>query len=176
MFDKKMDQAVEGGEAGTLPWYQVKFTWLVFALPLSAVIAGLTTAWIAFNGADALVKDNYYKDGLAINRNLEKVQLAKKLGVSVTLNFDKGKQALVVSLDQGRAVPADSLSMYFIHPTLAERDFQLKARVNISQTTFYLPLPLNLSGNWQVNIVPSHEQWQLQSQWNTIQENNQLVL
>ncbi|HRJ64128.1 MAG TPA: FixH family protein, partial [Brevundimonas sp.] len=38
--------------------------------PGLVVIAGVVTAWIAFSGADGLVADDYYKQGLGINRTI----------------------------------------------------------------------------------------------------------
>ncbi|MDX2349593.1 MAG: FixH family protein, partial [Porticoccus sp.] len=43
----------------TKPWYRQFWPWFLMALPGSVVIAGLTTVYIAFNGADTLVNDNY---------------------------------------------------------------------------------------------------------------------
>ena len=38
------------------PWWRTPFMYLVLALPLSAVVAGTTTAVIAIRGADEVVK------------------------------------------------------------------------------------------------------------------------
>ena len=39
--------ASAGRPAGPTPWYRQFWPWFVIALPASAVIAGLTTVWIA---------------------------------------------------------------------------------------------------------------------------------
>ncbi len=36
------------------PWYREPMVWLVIALPMSAVLAGLITFWIAWQGADSV--------------------------------------------------------------------------------------------------------------------------
>ena len=40
----------------TQPWYRVRIVWLVVALPLSAVLAGTTTAIIAHLDPDPVIK------------------------------------------------------------------------------------------------------------------------
>ena len=50
------------------PWYRQFWPWFLIALPATVVVAGLTTWWIAAHKADSLVVDDYYKEGLAINR------------------------------------------------------------------------------------------------------------
>ena len=49
----------------SLPWYQHRWPWLLMAGPFIVIIAGFITMWISFSGADALVVDDYYKQGKA---------------------------------------------------------------------------------------------------------------
>ncbi len=39
------------------PWYTEPMMWLVVGLPASVVVAGLVTAWIAVQGADAVLTE-----------------------------------------------------------------------------------------------------------------------
>lgn len=47
------------------PWKE-PMVWLLIVLPLTAVIASLTTAWIAADGADTLVNEPHHKVGLGM--------------------------------------------------------------------------------------------------------------
>ena len=67
-------------DSNTPPWYRQFWPWFLIALPGSVVIASLVTVYIAFSGADSLVVDNYYRDGLAINQVLEQDRRAEALG------------------------------------------------------------------------------------------------
>jgi hypothetical protein len=49
--------------------------------PVTVIIAGVITTWLAATGNTALVADDYYKQGLTINRTLERERLADDLGV-----------------------------------------------------------------------------------------------
>ena len=48
-------------------WYREPWAWLVFILPFTAVVAGITTYIIANTDPDSLVVGDYYKSGKAIN-------------------------------------------------------------------------------------------------------------
>lgn len=55
------------------PWYKEFYVWMVIAGPVSAVLACAVTAAYILQGPDAVVSENYYKEGLA---------LAKEVGVA----------------------------------------------------------------------------------------------
>ena len=52
------------------PWWKHGHVWLLIAGPVSVVIAGCFTAFLAVRGADALVAEDYYRRGLEINKQL----------------------------------------------------------------------------------------------------------
>lgn len=104
----------------TQPWYRQFWPWFLIMLPASVVVAGLTTLFIANRHADDLVVDEYYKDGLAINRQLEKKQRAELAGISAQLVFE-GKR---VTVQLAGPVDATALQLYLSHPLEADSDFQ----------------------------------------------------
>jgi uncharacterized protein len=108
-----------GGDV--LPWYRQFWPWFLISLPATVVVAALTTVVIANRGADDLVVDDYYKNGLAINRQLEKQQRAQQLGISATVLIDGPS---VVVQTRGR-VSGDALQLHLSHPLEADRDFEL---------------------------------------------------
>ncbi len=67
------------------PWYRQFWPWFLIALPATVVVAGFVTLYIANRHADDLVVDDYYKDGLAINQQLEKKAQAEAAGLSASL-------------------------------------------------------------------------------------------
>lgn len=73
-----MKATFPGGD--TQPWYRQFWPWFLILLPASVVVASLYTMYLASSGADDLVVDEYYKDGLAINRQLEKSNAARRWG------------------------------------------------------------------------------------------------
>ena len=67
------------------PWFRQPWPWLLASGPLAVVLAGGFTMALAFGGADGLVSEDYYKQGLAINRDLAREGAAKALALEGTV-------------------------------------------------------------------------------------------
>jgi hypothetical protein len=62
----------------TRPWYAEPWVWLIIAIPLTAVIVGMITIYLAVSTSDGLVVDDYYKRGKAINVDLARDRAAAR--------------------------------------------------------------------------------------------------
>ena len=51
-------------------WYREPLVWLLISFPLTAVIAGFFTLYLAIISSDGLVVDDYYHRGKEINKSL----------------------------------------------------------------------------------------------------------
>ena len=58
----------------TKPWWKEPYLWMVIAGPVSAVVACIITAFYILLGPDAVVSENRYSEGLAINKEVESAQ------------------------------------------------------------------------------------------------------
>ncbi len=123
------------------PWYRQFWPWFIFSLPAAVVVAGITTVVIANRGADDLVVDEYYKDGLAINRKLEKKERAQALGIGASLEVSD-MEILVKTTGQ---VNSPQLKLLMSHPLESDRDFI----VMLVQS-----LPGEYRGRLQAEIAP----------------------
>ncbi|RYZ11570.1 MAG: nitrogen fixation protein FixH [Comamonadaceae bacterium] len=56
-------------------WWRHPLLWMVIAGPAVVVVASFVTFWLAWHTPDALVSEDYYREGVEINRTLD----AKKL-------------------------------------------------------------------------------------------------
>lgn len=142
----------------TLPWYRQFWPWFLFGLPGLVVVAGLTTWWIAARDADALVADDYYKQGLAINRELGKQQRAAALGLSAEVSL--AGSAVEVRLRGGDEPPA--LVLYLSHPLDAERDREY-VLPRITPGLYRAPADLASGSRWLWQVEPSgsRDPWRL---------------
>lgn len=114
--------AAEIAAAGNLaPWNRQFWPWFLIALPSTVVIASLFTVYLAFQGADTLVVDNYYRKGLAINQKLEQDKLADQLNVQARLNFDLESGEVLVKVS-GDIPSLPKLTLLMLHPTDASLD------------------------------------------------------
>lgn len=56
------------------PWWKYGHVWLIISGPAIVVVAGFITFWIAARGADPVVAEDYYQQGLDINKTLQRQQ------------------------------------------------------------------------------------------------------
>ena len=101
------------------PWYRQFWPWFLIMLPATVVVAGINMVFIANKGADDLVVDEYYKDGLAINRKLEKKERATELGITAALEI-RDTEILVRTAGP---VKAPQLQLLLSHPLESDQDF-----------------------------------------------------
>ena len=112
--------------AETRPWYQEPYVWLLISLPLSAVVAGFYTLYLAIVSDDGLVADDYYKRGKEINRVLKRDQAAAKLGLSAKTSFDFDHGKIVVDLKKKTSYQAPAqVHLRLLHATRAGYDQNL---------------------------------------------------
>jgi hypothetical protein len=161
-----LDRPVQGQ-----PWYREPWPWILMSGPLAAVVGGLATAWIAVTHQDPLVVDNYYKEGLAINRVLERDQIAAHGRYRAELMLSQDRSRVRVHLT-GTA-PA-GLRLSLVHPTRAELDRMVD--LGPLQAGWYEgKVGLLAPTRWRVVLEDSQEVWRLSGEWQT-QEGGSLVL
>jgi hypothetical protein len=131
------------------PWYRQFWPWFIFGLPGLVVIAGLTTWWIAEQNADSLVAEDYYKQGLAINRELEKQRRAQALGLSAELSY----RGSVIDIRLAGGLDPAALVVFISHPLDASLDRELTLP-RIAPGHYRSPVELAGSTRWL---------WQLES-------------
>ena len=145
------------------PWYKQFWPWVLIGLPGSVVIASIITLFIAIENADDIVSDEYYKDGLAINRTLAADQKAKTLQVQAKLGVDFSTQQLSIDL-QGQLAPAPrQLRVRFVHPVNADDDFTLFLTAT-APARYAGRLSKPLQGRWTIEIADADASaWRLRT-------------
>lgn len=53
------------------PWWKFGLVWMVIAGPAAVVVAGFATLWVAVVRPDPVVAEDYYRQGIEINKTLE---------------------------------------------------------------------------------------------------------
>lgn len=140
------------------PWYREPMMWMVVTLPAVTVVAGLATVVIAYRGGDAVVVDDYRKEGIAINRDPARDEAAAKLGVTARVSDTEG--ALTVRLDGAGAEPPRKLVVILSHATRAELD-QMLTLERRADGHYAAPLTALNPGHWYVEISPTDRAWRL---------------
>ncbi len=52
------------------PWWTFGHVWLVIAGPAVVIVAGFVTLWLAVSRPDPVVAEDYYRQGIEINKTL----------------------------------------------------------------------------------------------------------
>ena len=150
----------------TKPWYRQFWPWFLIALPASAVLAGIATILIATHKPHSLVVDDYYKEGLAINRQLAREQRAATLGLVARLSFDSDRGAVDAVLSARQPPQGERLRLQLFHPTRAEWDqtIPLLRQPDGRYTGVLAEAP---PGYWHLVLEPLDGEWRLNGrlQW-----------
>ena len=106
------------------PWYLEPWTWMLVGLPAIAVLGSLSSAILAFDGADPIIEDNYYQRGLDINSTLARVQNAAALGLHASVEYDGllPGETVWVRVHAAQPLHDASLQIRLIHPARSGLD------------------------------------------------------
>ena len=140
-------------------WYQYPYVWLVICLPLSAVIGGIITIRLAVVSDDGLVTDDYYKEGLEINRMLERDKASEEFELAAAINLDHqvNKIKLMLSAENGFEFPHE-IKVTFLNKTRKGFDQELLMK-HSKKGIYSTVLPDLIKGNWYVQIEADN--WRL---------------
>ena len=145
------------------PWYTHRWPWLLMLGPATTLAGGAYIAWLAAGHPDALVVDDYYKQGKAINQDLRRDRAATALGLSLRAGYDPSAGTLSGRL-AGQAAP---FTIYLAHPTLPQRDLRVFVRP-APDGTFSVALPDLERTHWQVVVEGALRDWRLAKGWDGV--------
>lgn len=137
------------------PWYRNRWPWLLMLGPAVVLVAGFITTWIAFASADGLVAEDYYRQGLGINKVLAREEAARALGIAADLEIDSGM--LRVRL-RGQAPQA--LFVHMAHATREGHDQRLRL-APVGAGVYEAPLPALPAGRWHMVIEDPQATWRI---------------
>ena len=144
------------------PWYTHRWPWFLMIGPASVLVAGSFAAWLALGHPDAMVVDDYYKQGKAINQDLRRDRVAGAMRLSVRMRYEGGRlQGRIESFGRPLNVP---FTIRLAHPTLPQRDLSLPVRPD-ANGAFSVPLPVLEHTHWQAVIEGKPGDWRLAKGW-----------
>lgn len=152
-----------GSTENVVPWYREPWPWLLMSGPAIVVVAGLVTAWLAVVHEDALVVDDYYKQGLAINRTLARQEAAARFGIVAELQFsdDGGAIRAIVT---GSTTPPRQLTLRLAHSTRANLD-QVLVLERVEGGWYEAKLDPIDSGGWKLLLEDQANGWRVTGSW-----------
>ena len=131
---------------------------MVIALPAIAVIASLGTVYVAFTNQDSMVKDNYYKEGLAINRDISQDTHAKQMHINAELEI-AANGALTLQLNSDSTLP-ETVTLELIHNASSDKDLTVQLSTDGS-STYRGQISNTLTGKWFVLASSPQQGWRI---------------
>jgi hypothetical protein len=139
----------------TRPWYRQLWPWLIVSGPAAVLVAGAITTWIAFASADGLVADDYYKQGMAVNKVLAREEAAKRLGITAEVQIEGISVKVILKGDKPEA-----LFMHLAHGTRAGHDQRLRL-APAGDGLYEAELGPLAAGHWRIVIEDPRATWRI---------------
>jgi len=147
---------VERSSPGTAkPWYREPWPWLLVAPPAFAIAGAIVMVWLAYTSADGVVADDYYKRGLAINRDLGRDRVAAERGITAVVA--RTADTLRVQLD-GDA--PEAVFVHLAHSVRAEHDLRLRL-ARTASGAYEAALEALPPGRWRVVVEDPRGEWRI---------------
>ncbi len=118
------------------PWYKHIWPWIIIGMLATSVGLTMHMVYIAADGQDTLVTDNYYEAGKGISRSLNRERLAKDLRLEARAQLDELTGEVSLTL-RGDSRP-ETIEMNLISPTQAEKDRHLTLKRSSSEPDRYI--------------------------------------
>lgn len=104
------------------PWYREPWVWLMIAFPMTAVVGGMITIYLAVTTSDGLVVDDYYKRGKAINMDLARDNAAARHQLKASVDIDLRDNRVQLLLERATGVLPEALTFSLLHSTQPGHD------------------------------------------------------
>lgn len=164
------------------PWYKEFWAWVVIGLPASVVIGCFFTVNIAFQNADTVVDSDWRKNGLSVEKQIEKENAAKALGLNAEVSISR--QTGLISLKLQSTLKPEELgdkltnlkilNLNLEHPTTANFDQKIKLH-KTKNGLFKGKLTQFYSGLRYLNLMPLDNAWKLKGEITLFTQQAQLI-
>ncbi|WP_296947602.1 FixH family protein [uncultured Massilia sp.] len=150
------------------PWYKHRWPWFLMLGPVSAMAFTGIAVLMSFDYPDAVVVDDYYKQGKAINQDLRRDRVATSLRLSLRASYVPAEGRLKGSIASAGKPLTVPFTIYLVHPTLPGKDIALLVRPDTAGA-FAVDLPTLEPTHWSVVAEGALRDWRLARTWNGVQ-------
>lgn len=154
------------------PWYREPWPWLLMSGPAAVVLAGIATTVLAVTSFDGLVADDYYKQGLTINRVIARDERARALGLEAAVLFNPERTRVRVIL--GEAARPAVLELALVHPTRPDAD-QSVTLAATADGTYEGSITPPRAASMRLRIEDGDGGWRLAGSWSTREDGVRLT-
>ncbi|MEX2474795.1 FixH family protein [Marinobacter sp.] len=143
------------------PWYRQPWLWFLLVFPLASIIWCTIAITVAMNTDNAMVTDDYAKEGRGINMQIARDQKAKDLGLQGEFEFSEREIKLSFSSTEQTDYPYLILNLF--HPTIAEKD-QTVQFTRTGENTYRATLNQDIQGRWYFDLRSPDNDWRLKGE------------
>lgn len=149
-------------ETPVSPWYRQPWFWFLLIFPGASIIYCAIAITIAINTENAMVTDDWSKEGRGINMSIARDQKAADLGMTAHIDFRD--RNVIVDLDTTKG-PADFpyLILNLFHPTLSDKDRTIQFQ-RIEPGRFAGKLLEDIDGRWYYDLRGPANEWRLKGE------------
>ena len=140
------------------PWYREPWVWLMIAFPMSAVIGGMITIYLAVTTSTGMVVDDYYERGKAINLVLARDEAAARYQLRASIDLDMRDNLVQLQLESAEASMPKMLTFSLLHPTQPGRDQVIMLR-HAGDGVYYGDIDEVARGSWYLQLAT--DDWRL---------------
>ena len=133
-------------------WYKQPLVLMIIAIPLSAVLGGISMIYLAITTDDGLVKDDYYKYGKQINLVLGRDIEAKRIGLTGHFDLEPKTGTVLVKLATTKSLLPASISLELQHATRAGHDQSIEL-VLTPDNNYHGLIKELIPGRWYVQLT-----------------------
>ena len=149
-------------------WYKEPWMLIVLGGPLIVVIAGLLTFYLAWHGADQVITKDYYKQGINIDKDIQRDAKASEYKLSGTLQLNSATGKITLNL-QGENLPPASV-LLTISSKSHTSEFEAQQKISLSQMApgiyeglLKIQTKIESNGIWYAKIEAAD--WRLTADW-----------
>ncbi len=155
-------------------WYREPWPWILMSGPAAVVVAGVITTIIAIRTSDGLVAEDYYKQGLSVNRLLAREKRAEAIGASATAQFSPARDGVQVML-QSDSPPPTALRLVLVHPSRASGDRSVEL-LPVSPGVYRGKLAAPAVAAYRMQLEDGAGTWRLGGRWRTADDSAMLAV
>jgi hypothetical protein len=131
--------------------------WIMWLLPCSAVVAGLSTLAVALNAGDRALPQEYHWEGDRLDRDFARARSAAALGIEVVLEVRGGQCHAAL---RGAVDDVAALNLLLTHGSDASLDRRVRL-ARIATGDYRAPCAPLASGKWRVAVDADAASWAL---------------
>lgn len=144
------------------PWYKQFYPWMIIAIPFLTVVGCIITITLAITSPNALVKDNYYKEGLAFNQDKQRLSQAATLNMEGFLRGDRNKLSLTLKGDLQQW--PETLELLVSHATREDLDRHVVLN-KVAPGQYVSDWSQLRDGAWYYHLMPADQTWELRDRF-----------